>query len=108
MAQVNVGPGEVVIREGETGDSFYVVAEGMLDVSSDHGAPAPPMVCGDFFGEIALLRDCPRTATVTARSDSVLYSLEREAFLLAVSAHPRSTEAAHGVADARVANGNHG
>jgi MFS family permease len=103
VAKVSVGAGEVVIREGDRGDSFYVVAEGMLDVESGNGVAA--MGCGDFFGEIALLRDIPRTATVTARSDALLYSLERDAFLLAVSAHPRSTEAANSVADARLAPG---
>ena len=55
--------------------------------------------------KIHIVTDIPRTATVTARSDSLLYSLERDAFLLAVSAHPRSTEAAHGVASARIGNG---
>jgi hypothetical protein len=105
MATVSVGPGDVVIREGDDGDSFYVVAEGLLDVTRRDGHPSEAMGGGDFFGEIALLRDCPRTATVTARHDSVLFSLERDAFLLAVSAHPCCVEAAERVADARLGNG---
>ena len=68
----SVGAGEVVIREGERGDWFYVVAEGMLDMDSGNGAPRVGR--GDVFGEIALLRGSPRTATVTARDEAVLYS----------------------------------
>lgn len=71
--------GEVVIREADSGDLFYVVANGALGVSCEHGAiELDPLQGGDYFGKIALLRECPRTATVTARTDVVLYALDRD------------------------------
>jgi CRP-like cAMP-binding protein len=103
VTRLNVRAGEVVIREGEPGDAFYLVSNGVLDVTSRDGRAEGAMTSGDCFGEIALLRDVPRTATVTARTDSVLYSLERDTFLLAIGAHPRSAETAHGIAEARLA-----
>jgi CRP-like cAMP-binding protein len=94
--------GDAVIREGETGDRFYVVAEGRLDVEAGgeiRGEVGP----GDFFGEIALLRDVPRTATVTAREDSVLFSLTRDEFVPAVTGSAPSNAAADEVVGARLA-----
>jgi MFS family permease len=96
-----VRAGEVVVRRGERGEDFYVVADGILDVTDVEGSP-PALGAGDFFGEIALLRDVPRTATVTARRDARLYVLERDAFLSGVGAHRRSTEAAERVATTRL------
>lgn len=99
---IEVHAGETVIREGEYGDRFYVVAEGLLDVSCDRGV-YPPVGIGDVFGEIALLQDVPRTATVTARDDCLLYALDRESFLCAVSSHMSAANAARGVASERLA-----
>jgi hypothetical protein len=99
---VEVHAGETVIREGEYGDRFYVVAEGVLDVSCVRGA-FPAVSTGDAFGEIALLQDVPRTATVTARDDCVLYALDRESFLCAVSSHPSAANAARALATTRLA-----
>jgi MFS family permease len=93
--------GETVVRRGEPGEHFYVVAAGVLDVTDCDGSP-PPLHTGDFFGEIALLRDVPRTATVTARDDARLYVLDRDAFLSGVGAHRHSTEAAERVATTRL------
>jgi predicted MFS family arabinose efflux permease len=109
VSEVRVAAGEVVIREGEAGDLFYVVADGALDVSRHAGATAlDPLAGGDYFGEIALLRDIPRTATVTARTDALLYALDRESFLCTVSAHPGTTESVGDVAARRLANAHAG
>lgn len=97
-----VHAGEVVIRRGDPGEDFYVIAEGDMEVTDCPGAPSD-LHAGDFFGEIALLRDIPRTATITARREGLLYVLDREAFLLGVSAHPRTADAVEDVAAMRLA-----
>ncbi len=97
----SVGAGEVVIRAGEAGDRFYVVDEGELEITAEGlRATAGP---GDYFGEIALLRDVPRTATVTALIDSRLHALQREDFLAAVTGHGIAHAAGEAVADERLA-----
>jgi hypothetical protein len=100
--EVRVAPGDPVIREGDDAGRFYVVADGWADVDCG-GRVVAARGPGEFFGEIALLRGVPRTATVTARSELVLYALERDAFLFALGAHPRSAEAVHGTAAHRLA-----
>jgi MFS family permease len=102
LVPLRVDAGSVVIREGDEGDRFYIVAEGELEVTQE-GAALTTLAGGDYFGEIALLRDTSRTATVTARSDAVLYALDREDFLAAVTGHPQSAEAAETVMSARLA-----
>ena len=80
LTRVDVPAGTTVVTEGEVGDRFYVVAEGRLD-AVHAGAVLSTMRQGECFGEIALLSDVPRTATVTATTDAVLYALDREEFL---------------------------
>ena len=76
-----------------------MIAKGEVDVTSD-GRHVSTQGQGDYFGEIALLRDVPRTATVTAKGAVELYALERDEFLGAVTGHAESVEAA----DAVIAN----
>lgn len=101
LAPLSVAPGQRVIETGEIGDEFFLVAEGELDV--DAGAVQTTASAGDYFGEIALLRDVPRTATVTARTPSRLYALPRAAFLAAVTTHSAAHAAGREVAAARLA-----
>jgi MFS family permease len=85
--------GETVVRTGEVGDRFYVVGAGELDVAVDQ-APLRRLKAGDAFGEIALLRDVPRTATVTTRTEVDLYGLDRDMFVSAVTGSSASSAAA--------------
>jgi CRP-like cAMP-binding protein len=75
--------GTVVINEGDPGDYVYVVAEGELEVWHDR-RPRGGLVRGDVFGEIALTRGLPRTATILAVTDVELYAIDREPFVAAV------------------------
>ena len=86
LAELQVPAGHAVVREGDPGDRVYLIAEGEFDVSCSLGA-FPSLADGDVFGEMALLRDVPRTATVTARTDARVFALDRDAFLTAVSGH---------------------
>ena len=95
-------PGTAIVREGDSGDRFYIVAEGVVEVS-EHGRVLSELTAGGYFGEIALLRDVPRTATVTAKTAVVLYALDREDFLAAVTSHAPSAEAAEEVVSSRLA-----
>jgi MFS family permease len=92
--------GDVLIREGDRGDLFYVIVEGTVEITRGREAVSEQGP-GAYVGEIALLRDVPRTASVTAKTPLRLIALEREPFLLAVTGHPVSHEAAHAVATAR-------
>jgi MFS family permease len=93
--------GEVVTREGDPGDRFYVVTAGSAAVSVA-GEPRPTLGPGDGFGEIALLHDVPRTATVTASGALEVLALAQDSFLKAVSANRVSGEQAEALARRRL------
>jgi CRP-like cAMP-binding protein len=105
LTKVDVAPGEVVVRAGEAGDRFYVVADGELEIVNGVHRSAHR---GDFFGEIALIRDVPRTATVRATAPTQLYALEREDFLAAVTGHSGVRAAGHAVVEQRLGSGQRG
>ena len=101
LALVSVPAGQVVFHQGEPGDLFYVIGEGEVAVALD-GSPQVTLGRGAYFGEIALLRDVPRTATVTALTEVELYALERDVFIAAVTGHSPSAEAADAVIAGRL------
>jgi MFS family permease len=102
LAHVDAPAGTVVVREGDPGEKFYIVEDGALAVTVG-GAARTPIHAGGFFGEIALLRETPRTATVTATTDCRLLTVEREHFLAAVTGHADSAAAADLVVSRRLA-----
>ncbi|MEP6813919.1 MAG: cyclic nucleotide-binding domain-containing protein [Marmoricola sp.] len=100
LVSVSVAAGQAVVSQGENADRFYVIESGRVEVTQDgrvlrHQGP------GDFFGEIGLLHDVPRTATVTATEETVLQALDRGPFLGAVTGQSRSL--AERVASTRLA-----
>lgn len=80
MERHEVAPGTVLVREGEPGDRFYVVFAGMLSVTQRALGNRGVLRPGDYFGEVALAMDMPRTATVAAITPAVVASCDRETF----------------------------
>jgi CRP-like cAMP-binding protein len=76
---VSFSPSHVILQEGEPGDAFYALASGQVDVF-EHGRRVRTMAAGSHFGELALLHDVPRTATVVARTPVRAFRLERAGF----------------------------
>jgi MFS family permease len=100
LIPLDVPAGATVVRAGEVGDRFYVVDSGTVRIGLEEGEKESG--AGDYFGEIALLRDVPRTATVTAATATRLYALERADFLAAVTGHALAEAAAHEVVGTRL------
>lgn len=86
--RVELAAGSVVIRQGDRGDAFYVVDTGSLTVDVDGVRRGTTLEHGDGFGEIALLQDVPRTATITAVDEVGLLRIERDDFLAAITGSP--------------------
>jgi hypothetical protein len=93
----HVAAGSTIIKSGDIGDRYYVVAGGTVDVFME-GQFVRSMGRPQGFGEIALLADSPRTATVIAQTDVDVFTIGRVAFLTAVTGHDASRHAAWGVA----------
>ncbi|MCU1390461.1 MAG: transporter [Ilumatobacteraceae bacterium] len=96
---VELPAGTAVVTEGEPGRHYYAIATGEVDVTMD-GAYVRTMRRGQGFGEIALLANVARTATVVAKTDVTLLAIERVAFLTAVTGHDASAATAWAVARA--------
>ena len=77
--EVDVPSGHVLMREGATGQEFFVIVKGTVDVERG-GRHLRTLGPGDFVGEIALIDDAPRTATATAASDAQLLVLAHREF----------------------------
>jgi MFS family permease len=97
----NVPAGTAVVTQSELGDTFYVIVSGSFEVSSD-GRLLRTLGAGDFFGEIALLRDVSRTATVSALTDSVVLAIRRMEFLSAVLGTLESARTVEEIVSSRV------
>ncbi len=93
LTQAHVSAGETVFEQGEAGDRFYVIVAGEAEVFGDDRS-IRSLRTGDSFGEIALLRDVPRTAEVRARTALDLYALKREVFVPSVSGYRSAAAAA--------------
>jgi MFS family permease len=104
FSRVRIAAGDAVFHQGDRGDRFYAIGAGEVTVAPDGRRPLT-LGRGDYFGEIALLRDVPRTATVTARTDVELYALERDVFIAAVTGHAPSAEAADAVITRHLGSG---
>jgi MFS family permease len=100
-AAVSVPADQVVVSRGEAGNHFYVIADGRAVVELDDGGTRE-LGSGDSFGEIALLRDVPRTATVRTLKPALLYTVEREEFIAAVTGHAPTLAAAEAVMVSRL------
>jgi CRP-like cAMP-binding protein len=103
LIPLGVEPDTDVVVQGAAGDRFYVIDEGEFEVFVD-GRPVARLGHGEGFGEIALLRDQPRMATVVSRSPAKLYALERNVFLAAVTGYGESEEAANALIVARLSS----
>ena len=90
-SRVSVPAGQAVFHQGDPGDRYYAIESGRVEIFVDE-RPVRVQGAGDGFGEIALLRELPRTATVRALEPLSLWALDRDTFLSAVAGHPTSVE----------------
>jgi len=100
LSPVSFVPGDVVMREGDVGDHYLLIAHGEVDVSAD-GRHLRTCGAGDGVGEIALLRSVPRTATVVAKTAVSGFAIDAPTFLASVSG-PACAAAAEAVAASRL------
>ncbi|MEP7041000.1 MAG: MFS transporter [Chloroflexota bacterium] len=101
LIPISARPGARIITEGQLGDRFYIIASGEVEVDVD-GTPVRTMGAGESFGEIALLRQIPRTASVTAVTSVELLALDRHHFVETVTGQPVAAEAAEAVIHAHL------
>jgi hypothetical protein len=88
MRPVVYTPGDIVVREGDPGNGMYFIARGRLDVLQADGTPVTAVCEGEFFGEMALVLQQPRMATIRATTYCDLYFLDKEGFERVIRVHP--------------------
>jgi hypothetical protein len=101
LERVPAAAGEQVFAQGDAGDRFYLIESGEVAVLLD-GAEMARLGSGDYFGEIALVRDVPRTAGIRVVADAELLALDRDEFIAAVTGHAPSAAAVDAVVSARM------
>jgi predicted MFS family arabinose efflux permease len=101
LSPVAAAPGTALVQEGDAGDLFYVIAAGQVEVSRA-GRHVRALGPGDYFGEIALMRDVPRGATCTATTQAELFTVGRERFVAAVTGNRRCAVEIESVIDSRL------
>ena len=93
-----VTAGKAIIRQGEAGHSMYFIVRGVVRISLENAGEErdlATMIAGDFFGEIALLENCTRTATCRAVTPCAIYELTRKDFEIIIAANPSIYDAVH-------------
>jgi len=80
LEREEVPPGRAVVREGDEADRFYIVLSGLFAVTQEDLGPRRVLQPGDYFGEVGLAMDVPRTASVRALTPAVVASCDRAAF----------------------------
>lgn len=103
VEHADVPAGETLCEQGDRGDTFYVIEEGEVDLLRD-GALLRTLGRGDFFGEIALLRDVPRTVTVRSRTRIRALVITRDLFVPLVTGYAASASEADTVVEGRLAH----
>ena len=83
--------GATIVRQGEPGDTFYVIVEGEAKVKDPNGRTLSRLIPGDFFGEISLMDGGPRTATVIAETHLTALALSRKDFGALLQSEPKVT-----------------
>jgi CRP-like cAMP-binding protein len=101
LTPLSFDAGSQIIVEGDPGDRLFLIAEGKTEVKAN-GVHVATVGVGSFIGEIALLRDVRRTATVTADTAVRVYALERDDFLSTVTSHVPSKQAADSIVASRL------
>jgi CRP-like cAMP-binding protein len=104
MKKTSIKKGSQIIKQGDTGDAFYIIGSGEVSVHVKKGFGAKKVAVlgdGDFFGEMALITDLPRTATVVAEKNSEMYVMSKRAFRKILMANPKINQLIQGTISKR-------
>jgi voltage-gated potassium channel len=102
LEHISFSPGEFIIKRKDMGNEMFFIAHGTVEVLREDKVVLAQLLDGQFFGEIALLRDTERTADVVAKSYCDLYKLERQHLLPIMEAYPHLVEHLNEVINRRV------